>query len=91
LRAGGSSTGVGLSPKEYNHKSRVAILCPITNQKKGYPFEVELPENCEVSGVILADHLKSLDWQNQKAAFVTKLPQAVIADVLARIKPLLQL
>jgi mRNA interferase MazF len=42
-----------LSPSEYNRKVQLAIVCPITNQIKGYPFEVLMPEGLAVSGVIL--------------------------------------
>lgn len=52
---------VVLSPRAYNHKSNLAIVCPITSQVKGYPFEVSVPEGLPIGGVILADHLKSLD------------------------------
>ena len=52
-----------LSPRSYNQKSGLALVCPVTNQVKGYPFEVPLPPGCGASGAILADHLKSLDWR----------------------------
>src|SRR5687767_16037745 len=51
-----------LSPASYNGKVGLAILCPITSQVKGYPFEVATPARSRVCGVILADQVKSLDW-----------------------------
>ncbi len=50
-----------LSPGVYNSKVGLAILCPVTDQAKGYPFEVRIPDGLEVAGVILADQVKSLD------------------------------
>jgi mRNA interferase MazF len=50
-----------LSPQAYNRKVGLLICCPITHQAKGYPFEVRLPDNSGVSGVILAD-LRSKVW-----------------------------
>jgi mRNA interferase MazF len=50
-----------LSPQRYNGRTGLAVLCPITNQRKGYPFEVEIPEGFAVTGVILADQIKNLD------------------------------
>lgn len=85
----GRRPGVVLSPKAYNRKVGLAILCPITNQSKGYPFEVALPEEVDVTGVILSDQVKSLDWQVRKAEFKAKLPEEVINEVLAKLRALL--
>ena len=66
-----------LSPENYNLKTGLAVLCPITSQIKGYPFEVELPSGLPVKGAILADQVKSLDWRAREAALIKKLPTAV--------------
>ena len=78
-----------LSPSSYNRKVRLALFCPITNQVKGYPFEVAIPEGEKVSGVILSDQVKSLDWQVRKADLITQLPAKVTAEVLKKFKTLL--
>ena len=80
---------VVLSPKAYNRKVGLAILCPITNQSKGYPFEVALPKEADVTGVILSDQVKNLDWRVRKAEFKARLPEAVINEVLAKLGTLL--
>jgi mRNA interferase MazF len=67
-----------LSPESYNRKTGLAVLCPITSQVKGYPFEVALPVGLPVSGAILADQVKSLDWRARKAALIKKLPPAIV-------------
>lgn len=77
-----------LSPKSYNEKVGLILACPITNQKKGYPFEVELPEDLDVSGVILSDQVKNLDWNARKASFIAKLPQDIVDDVLDKLNTL---
>ena len=56
-----------LSPSSYNGKVGLAILCPITSQVKGYPFEVTIPSGSKLGGVVLADQVKSLDWRTRKA------------------------
>jgi mRNA interferase MazF len=71
-----------LSPSAYNGTVGLAIVCPVTNQVKGFPFEVAIPAGMEVTGVILADHVKSLDWRVRNARVVCQLPQATVADVL---------
>ncbi|HOJ33263.1 MAG TPA: endoribonuclease MazF [Candidatus Hydrogenedentes bacterium] len=63
-----------LSPKAYNRKVGLALLCPITSRIKGYPFEVLIPEGLEVKAAILSDQVKSLDWNARKAQFSCKLP-----------------
>lgn len=78
-----------LSPRSYNHKSGLALICPVTNQVKGYPFEIPLPPGCGVSGAILADHLKSLDWSARRVAKIGRIPPSTLDEVLARLAPLL--
>jgi mRNA interferase MazF len=78
-----------LSPAPYNEKTNLALVCPISSHGKGYPFEVPLPDGLPISGVVLSDHLKSLDWKQRKAEFVARVPAEVVSDVLARLAPLL--
>ncbi|MGF1540237.1 MAG: endoribonuclease MazF [Pleurocapsa sp.] len=78
-----------LSPSEYNRKVGLVIVCPTTNQIKGYPFEVFLPEKLAVSGVILADQIKSFDWRSRNAEFICQVPQIVVEQVVDRLKILL--
>lgn len=51
----GRRSALVLSPRSYNAKVGLAILCPLTSQIKGYPFEVILPEGFKVQGAILSD------------------------------------
>ena len=78
-----------LSPAAYNGKVGLAILCPITNQVKGYPFEVLIPTGYGVSGAILSDQVKSLDWKARKAEWICTLPEATVAEVLEKLGVLL--
>ena len=79
-----------LSPASYNGKTGLMLLCPITNQAKGYPFEVALPVGLPTTGVVLADQLKSLDWRARQAEKIGRVPAATVAAVLARVQLLLQ-
>lgn len=78
-----------LSPAAYNDKVGLAILCPVTSKVKGYPFEVLIPEGLAVSGVILVDQVKSLDWRARQADFVCELPSEVVQQVLEKLGVLL--
>ena len=71
-----------LSPEEYNRKTGLAVFCPITSQVKGYPFEVKLPAGLPVNGVVLADQVKSLDWQVRDAALIKKLPMQIVNETI---------
>ncbi len=87
----GRHQAIVLSPAAYNSKSGVAIVCPITGQEKGYPFEVILPRGLSISGVILADHVKSLDWRERRAEKAGVVPDRILEDVRDRLAPLLGL
>ncbi len=78
-----------LSPKIYNQKSGLALVCPVTSQIKGYPFEVPVPIESGIGGVVLADHLKSVDWKVRRATKIAQVPSVVLDEVLARLAPLL--
>jgi mRNA interferase MazF len=79
-----------LSPASYNGKVGLAILCPVTTQVKGYPFEVAIPSGSTLRGVVLADQAKSLDWRVRKAEFIYKLPRETTSDVLDKLGTLLR-
>lgn len=79
-----------LSPASYNRKAGLALLCPITSQVKGYPFEVQLTSTTEVHGVILADQVKSLDWRERDAEFIEEVSEAVIRETIAKVQALLR-
>lgn len=79
-----------ISPKTYNRKVGLALFCPITSRTKGYPFEVELPEGLEVTGAILADQVKSLDWRARKAERLASVSPEVINRTTALILPLVE-
>jgi len=93
-QAGHEQTGrrpaLVVSPVEYNRKVGLALMCPITSREKGYPFEVRLPRGLAVDGVVLADQVHSLDWRARRAELACRLPDAVVADVLARLGVLLE-
>ena len=85
----GRRPAVVLSPVAYNQKVGLGIFCPITNQQKGYPFEVEIPAGLGVTGVILSDQVKSLDWRVRQAEYLATLPGPVINELLQKLKTLL--
>jgi mRNA interferase MazF len=87
----GRRPAVVLSPAAYNGKVGLAIFCPITNQSKGYPFEVIIPAGLAVTGAILSDQVKSLDWQARKASFICALASTTMTEVLQKLNTLVAL
>jgi mRNA interferase MazF len=78
-----------LSPVAYNAKVGLALTAPITGRVKGYPFETLVPSGLPVSGAILSDQVKSLDWRAREAALSCELPSSVVSEVLRKLKTLL--
>jgi mRNA interferase MazF len=86
----GRRPAVVVSPKSYNKKVGLGLFCPITSQIKGYPFEVIIPDNLSISGVVLSDQIKSLDWRVRNAQFICKLSELTIREVLKKLNSLLK-
>jgi mRNA interferase MazF len=79
-----------ISRDEYNRKVGLLLACPITSRKKGYPFEVQLPQRLAVEGVILADQIRNLDWKARKAKYIDRLDEAVLDEVLNKFGTLIK-
>lgn len=94
-RAGHEQAGwrpaIVLSPKAYNRKTGMVLVAPITNQVKGYPFEVVLPPGLKIQGAILADQLRTLDWRMRGIRPYGAAPARVLQDVRAKLAVLLGL
>jgi mRNA interferase MazF len=86
----GRRPALTLSPEGYNEKTSLTLFCPITSSAKGYPFEVLLPATGSVSGVVLADQVKSLDWRARRASFESHAPRQVVGEALEQISVLLE-
>jgi mRNA interferase MazF len=78
-----------LSPASYNRKVGLAIICPITSQIKGYPFEVRLPEDLKITGAVLADQVRSIAWEERHAKYICRVPMEILEMVLMKLNTLL--
>ena len=72
---------------EYNRKVGLALFTPITSKVKGYPFEIVLPAGLPISGAVLADQVKSLDWRARK---ICALPRETLAEVIEKVSLLIE-
>jgi mRNA interferase MazF len=86
----GTRPGLVISSAGYNGRAGLALVCPITNQAKGYWFEVALPKAIQVTGVVLADQMRNVDWRVRRARKIARAPLAVVSDVLERLDTLLR-
>ena len=86
----GRRPAVVLSPGTYNARVGLALFCPVTSKEKGYPFEVRIPAGLPVSGVVLADQLKSLDWRARQAELAVRLPPQTTQEILQKLLILLE-
>jgi mRNA interferase MazF len=85
----GRRPAVVVSSTAYNEVVGLAIFCPVTSKIKGYPFEVPLPESNKISGVILSDQVKSLDWHERNAEFIEKLDPLTMSRVSSLMKKII--
>jgi mRNA interferase MazF len=86
----GRRPAVVVSPRSYNGKVALGLFCPITSRPKGYPFEVALPADLGIQGVVLADQVKSLDWRVRRVELAARLPDDTCAEVVGKLATLLE-
>ena len=77
-----------LSAAAYNGRVGLAIVCPLTSQAKGYPFEVALPFGLTIRGVVLSDQARSLDWRSRQAEFIGRVPARVTDQGIGKLAAL---
>ncbi len=87
---GGRRPAVVLSASRYNGRIGLAMMCPVTSREKGYPWEVALPADLPVSGVVLADQARSVDWRARHAELICSLPPGFIESVVEKVQTLIE-
>lgn len=86
----GRRPAVVLSPKAYNSRAGLLVCVPVTNQIKGYPFEVVL-SGAGATGAALSDQVKSLGWRTRQAERKGQATAAEMSEIKSRIRSLLKL
>jgi len=85
----GTRPALVVSHEKFNRKIGFVFVCPISNTQRQNPFYVAIPSGEAVTGVIMADQLRSLDYRALQASFITECSEALLQEVLIRIKPIL--
>jgi mRNA interferase MazF len=78
-----------ISPKAYNRKTSLCVVCPATRQAKRYPFEVAIRTADGSTSVVLSDHVRSVDWRQRRARKIETVSDAVLNEVVGRLEALL--
>jgi mRNA interferase MazF len=85
----GKRPALVVSHDGFNQRMSFAFVCPISNTKRQNPFYIAIPEGETVTGVIMVDQMRSLDFRARKASLIGKCPYLLLQDVLRRIKPII--
>ena len=85
----GHRTALVLSPKLYNRKTGLCVICPGTRQAKGYLFEVVVPPEDEPGSVVLADHVRCIAWRRRGVRLIRKMSGDVLDEVVAKLEALI--
>ena len=67
----------------FNKHTGLCIACPITNMDRSYPFHVAIPEGQRVTGVVMVEQVKSIDFHSRDVKRIASAPQAVLEEVLS--------
>jgi len=85
----GRRPAIVLSPEAYNARVGLALFCPLTTRIKGYPWEVPIPEGLPISGAVLSDQVRSLDWRARSVVKIAVLPSPIVAEIIGKLGTLL--
>lgn len=86
----GNRPAIVISPDEYNKQTGLVLVCPVTSIVKKYNFEVEIFGG-KVSGVILSNHIRSVDWEEREVKFIEKIKSEVFDEVIKKLETLINL
>ena len=79
----GRRPAIVVSNTIFNQKTGLALVCPITNTDRNMPLHVKLTEDCKLTGVVMVDQIKSVDYRSRKAKYIKAAPPIIIDEVLA--------
>jgi len=72
-----------VSKELFNRGTGLSIVCPLTNTSRNFPFHVKIPDTSSLTGFVMVEQVKSIDFRSRKAGFIEKASQDLIAEVLS--------
>jgi mRNA interferase MazF len=85
----GKRPALVVSHTEFNQQRGFILVCPVSNTKRKNPFYVNIPDGEAVTGILMADQLRSLDYKSRGAELIATCPKDLLLEVLARIYPIM--
>ena len=85
----GRRPAIIISNKVFNQHLGLAFACPITNTKRDFPFHIEV-ESENITGFIMAEQLKSIDYNSRNIKFIEKADQKTVNKILGIIDSIIQ-
>lgn len=67
----------------FNRRTGLAVVCPITNTNRGFPFHVPIPASLPVTGFIMVEQVKSIDFSTRRARKIESIPAETLDEVLS--------
>lgn len=72
-----------VSKKLFNSSTGMAIVCPITKTNRKFPFHVPVPESSKLTGFIMVEQVKSVDFRSRRVKRIERGGEELLADVLS--------
>jgi mRNA interferase MazF len=85
----GKRPALVVSHTEFNIQRGFILVCPVSNTKRKNPFYINIPEGLAITGVLMADQLRSLDYRSRGAESIAICPNDLFLEVLGRIHPII--
>ena len=81
LEQAGFRPALVISNDEFIKRTKLAIVCPITNTNYSFPLHIPLDGRTTTTGVVLCEHLRTLDLTARRCRFVERVPEDILRDV----------
>lgn len=81
----GNRPAVVISNNFFNEKTKLVIACPITNIDNKFPLHVKLDDRTKTKGVVLCEHVRSLDVNSRKYTVIETMPKDILEDIINKV------
>src|SRR5437016_2097847 len=72
-----------ISNDSFNQMTGIVFVCPVTTADRGYPFHIVIPRGSKITGVVIVDQLKAIDYRDRQLRFMDKSPVGLLEQTLA--------
>jgi len=67
----------------FNRRTGFCVVCPVTNTRRGFPFHVPLPHDSKITGSVMVEQAKSVDFRSREARRIGRAPDEVLDEALS--------